>query len=232
MEERKQGKNKQEAKVKALKHSERPACVSASSSSLYIHSSICQSNSRSHESCQDAPGAPQGPGCWGPSAEPGWRTEQEPRSLNACPPPLWNLQGQNETKHWTSAAVSQFDTWPSLTSTLSRTYEGQDAEPEVVSDRGDDSAHPQNSECGVTARDDQVTRQIPEHVPAQQVTLKTIDTQSCMSPTQGWVYRLMLQTSASHSVLHKTRTQIWRPNGCWTGNDDIWICFDIKTHFW
>lgn len=55
----------------------------------------------------------------------------------------------------------------------SRTYEGQDAEAEVVCHRGDNSAHPQHGERGVTARDDQVTGQIPEHVPAQQVTLKT-----------------------------------------------------------
>lgn len=60
-----------------------------------------------------------------------------------------------------------------LYNTLSRTDEGQDAEAQVVCDRGDNGTHPQNGERGITAGDDQVTRQIPEHVPAQQVTLKT-----------------------------------------------------------
>lgn len=56
---------------------------------------------------------------------------------------------------------------------LSCTYEGQDAEAEVVCNRGDDGTHPQNSERGVTAGDDEVTGEVPEHVPAQQVTLLT-----------------------------------------------------------
>ena len=58
--------------------------------------------------------------------------------------------------------------------TWQRTYEGQDAEAEVVSEGGDDGAHPQHGERGVAAGDDQVTGQIPEHVPAQQVTLTTV----------------------------------------------------------
>lgn len=62
-----------------------------------------------------------------------------------------------------------------------RTYEGQDAETEVVCDGGDNGAHPQHSERGIAARDDQVTRQIPEHVPAQQVTLKTVQSHSYAS---------------------------------------------------
>lgn len=40
--------------------------------------------------------------------------------------------------------------------------------------RGDDSTHPQHCECGVTAGDYQITCQIPEHIPAQKVTLKMV----------------------------------------------------------
>lgn len=38
--------------------------------------------------------------------------------------------------------------------------------------RGDDGAHSQHGERGITTRDDQVAGQIPENIPAQQVTLK------------------------------------------------------------
>lgn len=60
------------------------------------------------------------------------------------------------------------------TNNLSHTYESQDAETQVMCNRGDNSTHPQHSERGVAAGDDQVTREIPEHIPAQQVTLKTV----------------------------------------------------------
>lgn len=57
---------------------------------------------------------------------------------------------------------------------MTNTYESQNAETEVVCYRGDDGAHPQHSQSGVATRDDQVTCQIPEHVPAKQVTLKMV----------------------------------------------------------
>lgn len=53
------------------------------------------SSSWRHESCSYVPGVPLVSDCWGQSAEPGWRTEQEPRSLSACLPPPSNLKSQN-----------------------------------------------------------------------------------------------------------------------------------------
>lgn len=66
------------------------------------------------------------------------------------------------------------------TNNLSHTYESQDAETQVMCNRGDNSTHPQHSERGVAAGDDQVTREIPEHIPAQQVTLKTVQSHRYM----------------------------------------------------
>lgn len=53
------------------------------------------------------------------------------------------------------------------------TDEGQDAEAQVVGHGGDDGAHAQHGEGGVTARDDEVAAQLPEDVPAQQMALQT-----------------------------------------------------------
>lgn len=63
------------------------------------------------------------------------------------------------------------DIWV-LYNILNHTNEGQDAKAKVMCHRGDNSTHPQNSQCRITAGDDQVTGQIPKNVPAQQVTLR------------------------------------------------------------
>lgn len=89
------------------------------------------------------------------------------------------------------------------THTLSRTYEGQDAEAEVVSDGGDDGAHPQHGESGVTAGDDQVTRQIPKHVPAQQVTLKTAHSASYSLQQQKTPFTQTMQIFGVRHQCHK-----------------------------
>lgn len=57
------------------------------------------------------------------------------------------------------------------------TYESQDAEAEVVCHGRDDCTHAQHSQGGIASRNDQVACQIPENIPAEQVTLKTLDTQ-------------------------------------------------------
>lgn len=54
----------------------------------------------------------------------------------------------------------------------SLTNEGQDAKAKVMCNRGDNSTHPQNSQCRITARDYQVTCQIPKNFPVQHVSLK------------------------------------------------------------
>lgn len=62
------------------------------------------------------------------------------------------------------------DIWM-LYNILKHTNEGQDAEAKIMCHRGDNGTHSQNSKCRITAGDDQVTGQIPKHIPAQHVTL-------------------------------------------------------------
>lgn len=59
-----------------------------------------------------------------------------------------------------------------LRNLLKHTNEGQDAKAKVMCHRGDHSTHPQNSQRGIAAGDDQVAGQIPKNIPAQHVTLR------------------------------------------------------------
>lgn len=61
------------------------------------------------------------------------------------------------------------DIWV-LYNILNHTNEGQDAKAKVMCHRGDNSTHPQNSQCRITAGDDQVTGHVPKNIPALRKT--------------------------------------------------------------